>query len=250
MTSGKASRETREAKAAERRAAAAKAEARRRNGIITAVVAVVVLVVVGFYVVIQNNNSSQTSSRSSASPKNTTGQANQSILVGSPSATVVVNLYEDFQCPVCKQFEETSGPVLLTYLNQQQIKLNYRPIAFLDSASTTQYSTRALNSAGCVVDTKLDAFQEYHRLLFQNQPPEGSAGLPNSKLIELAAQAGAGDVSACVNDQTYKSWTVRVTDQASKDGVNGTPTVQVNGQTLQNPTPQTLKAAIDAALNQ
>src|SRR5205807_1709730 len=54
MTSGKASRDSREAKAAERRRAAAKAESRRRNGIITAVVAVVVLVIVGAYVLIQN----------------------------------------------------------------------------------------------------------------------------------------------------------------------------------------------------
>jgi protein-disulfide isomerase len=249
MTSGKASRETREAKAAERRAAAAKAESRRRNGIITAVVAVVVLVVVGVYVVIQNDNSSSTSSgRKTTAPKNTQGQANQTIVVGSPSATVLVTLYEDFQCPVCKQFEQTSGPLLLTYLNQQQIKVNYRPIAFLDNASTTQYSTRALNSAGCVVDTKLDAFQEYHRLLFQNQPAEGSAGLPNSKLIELANQAGAGDVSACVNDETFKDWTVAVTDQASKDKVTGTPTVLVNEQVLTNPSPAELKSAIDAAL--
>ncbi|WP_426565765.1 thioredoxin domain-containing protein [Angustibacter sp. McL0619] len=248
MTSGKASRETREAKAAERRASAAKAESRRRNGIITAVVAVVVLVVVGAYVLIQNDNSSKTGSSSNAAPKNTQGKANQTIVVGSPSATVLVTAYEDFQCPVCKQFEQTSGPVLLAYLNQQQIKMNYRPIAFLDSASTTNYSTRALNSAGCVVDTKLDAFQAYHKLLFENQPAEGSAGLPNSKLIELAKQAGAGDISACVNAETFKGWTVAVTDQASKDGVNGTPTVKVNEQVLTNPSPTELKSAIDAAL--
>jgi protein-disulfide isomerase len=250
MTSGKASRDTREAKAAERRAAAAKAEARRRNGIITAVVAVVVLVVVGVYVVIQNDNSSTKTSSSAGSPKNTTGKANQTILVGSPSATVTVTLYEDFQCPICKEFEASTGPTLAGYLNQKQIKINYRPIAFLDRASTTQYSTRALNSAGCVVDVKPEAFVEYHRLLFVNQPPENSAGLPDSKLVELAKQAGAPDISSCVNDRTFEGWTARVTDQSSKDGVNGTPTVKVNDQVLQNPSTDQVKAAIDAALKQ
>ncbi|GAA4360062.1 DsbA family protein [Angustibacter luteus] len=247
MTSGKASRDDREAKAAERRAAVAKKEARRRNGIITAVVAVVVLVVVGAYVLVQNDNSSQTSS-SSASPKATTGKQNQSILLGSASATVVVDAYEDFQCPICKQFEEQSGPLLKQYLDQKLIKINYRPIAILDNASTTQYSTRALNSAGCVVNTSLDAFPKYHALLFANQPPENSAGLPDSKLIELAKQAGATDVSTCINDQTFKGWTQRVTEQASKDKVVGTPTILVNGTVVQDWQPANLKTVIDAAL--
>jgi protein-disulfide isomerase len=248
MTSGKASRDDREAKAAERRAAVAKKESRRRSIIITAVVAVVVLVVVVVYALVQKDNNSEGGS-SSGSPKATTGQQNQSILVGSPSATVVVDVYEDFQCPICKQFEEQSGPLLKQYLDKQVIKINYRPIAILDSASSTQYSTRALNSAGCVVDTSLDAFPKYHALLFANQPPENSAGLPDSKLIDLAKQAGATNVDTCINDQGFKGWTQRVTDQASKDKVTGTPTVLVNGTVVQDWTPTNLKQVIDNASN-
>jgi protein-disulfide isomerase len=248
MTSGKASRETREAKAAERRAAAQRAESRRKNSIRIAIAVAIVLVVVGFGALIQSQRGS--TSDSSAAPANTSGTQNQTIaVVGQASAPVTVVAYEDFQCPICKEFEDASGPTLQQYVDAGKVKVEYRPIAILDRASSTNYSTRSMNSAGCVVATTPTAFKKFHDLLFANQPAENSAGLPDSKLADLAKQAGAGDVSKCIDDQTYKGWTVRATDQASKDGVVGTPTVKVNGTEVQQPwVVDNLKKALDAAV--
>ena len=44
---------------------------------------------------------------------------------------------------------------------------------------------------------------------------------------------------------TYGDWVAKVTDQASKDGVTGTPTVKVNGQLVQDWS----KAGFDDALS-
>ncbi len=247
MTSGKASRETREAKAAQRRAAAAQAESRRKNSIRIGIAVVVVLVVVGFGALIQSQRSGTSGGDSSAVPANTSGTANAVITVGKADAPVTVTMYEDFQCPACKAFEEASESTLSSYVDKGTVKLEYHPIAFLDRASSTNYSTRSLNAAACVVNSTPSAYQKLHNLLYANQPAEGSAGLPDAKLIELAQQAGAGDVSACIKDQQFKGWTAAVTDQASKDNVNSTPTVKVNDQLIANPTPQSLTAAIDAA---
>jgi protein-disulfide isomerase len=86
-------------------------------------------------------------------------------------------------------------------------------------------------------------------LLFANQPAEGTAGLSDDELIDLGRRAGAGGdaFASCVKSLRYESWTKTVTDAASKDGVNGTPTVRVNGTPVEQPTPDNLRAAIEAA---
>jgi protein-disulfide isomerase len=88
------------------------------------------------------------------------------------------------------------------------------------------------------------AFAKLHDLLFQNQPEEGSAGLSDSQLADLAQQAGADKaaVSDCQAKGTYDAWTAKATDQSSKDGVNSTPTYLVNGKKVtfvQNQSPVT-----------
>ncbi len=247
MTSGKSTRSAREVKAAERRAAAARAESRRKNGIRIGVAVVILLVIVGFGALIQAQRGG--TGDSTADPANTSGAANGVITVGQASAPVALTVYEDFQCPYCKQFEESSNDLITSYVQAGKVRVEYHPMAFLDEASTTRYSTRALNAAACVVDTKPGAFEKFHDLLFANQPAEKSAGLPDSKLIDLAQQAGAGDVSKCVKDLTFEGWTARATDQASKDGVVSTPTLMVAGQKVDNPLdPAVVKQAIEAAL--
>ena len=65
---------------------------------------------------------------------------------------VVVTLTEDFQCPVCRNFEQGSGAFLEGLVEHGDITINYRPISFLDRSSTNGYSSRAANAAMCVLD--------------------------------------------------------------------------------------------------
>jgi len=245
MTSGKSSREQRAAKVKAQQAAMRKAEARRRNGIIAGAVLAVLVVVIGVAALVQSGRNS--TSDTSATPSNFSGPGSTSVVLGQSSAPVTVTVFEDFQCPICQQFETSVGPTLASLRESGKVKVEYRSIAFLDRMSSTEYSTRALNAAACVRDQAPDAFDKFHTALFANQPPENSAGLPDSKLVELAKGAGAPDVASCITGQTFKDWTVKVTDAASKDGVNGTPTVRVNGTDLVNPSAEQLTAAVDKA---
>ncbi|HET8615145.1 MAG TPA: thioredoxin domain-containing protein [Actinomycetales bacterium] len=245
MTSGKASRDQRAAKVKAQQAAMRKAESRRRNGIIAGAVVAVLVVVVGIGAIVQAGRNSTSSS--SATPSNFSGDGSTSVVLGKESAPVTVTVFEDFQCPICQQFEQNVGPTMQQLRDAGTIKVEYRSIAFLDRMSTTSYSTRALNAAACVRDSSPDSFDKFHALLFENQPPENTAGLPDSKLIDLAKEAGATSVDSCIKDQKFKDWTVKVTDAASKDGVNGTPTVRVNGTELVNPSADQLKQAVEKA---
>ena len=68
--------------------------------------------------------------------------------------------------------------------------------------------------------------------------------MPDSTLIQWAVQAGADEsaVTPLINDNVYHQWVVNATDQMSKDGVNGTPTVYINDK-MQGGHPPVLVAA-------
>ena len=229
-----------------RRRMAELAERRRREGErrmrAAAVVAGVVLVAVtGIGVGVQ---AARTSGPSGPVPQAVS--VADGVTVGRSSARVTLDVYEDPQCPVCRQFETEVGAALADWVDSGTAKVNYHVISFLDSASTTRYSSRAANALYCGADAGI--FQRYHDLLFANQPAEGSAGLTYDQLVQLGRQAGAtgGAFETCVRNRPYADFVARISEQASRDGVLGTPTVLVDGNPVQ---PATL-AAVRAAVNE
>jgi len=177
------------------------------------------------------------------------------VVRGHADAPVTVTVYEDFQCPFCREYETALSPTLTRDVDAGDIKVEYRPLAFLDDASSTDYSSRALETAACTLELSgVKRFVSLHALLFENQPEEGGAGLSDSELADLAAQAGADKqaVEKCQSADTYTDWVKVATNEASKDGINATPTYLVDGKALELPSdvadaPQALQDAIDSA---
>ncbi|MFR9805469.1 DsbA family protein [Pseudonocardia sp. RS010] len=222
---------------------------RRRKNPVTArrgpspwvIVAVVVLVLfaggIGYAVY-----SAQRSAGEVAVPA---GGSETGITVGQAAAPATIDLYVDFQCPACKQYEEQVGPTIDRLVDAGEAKVVYHPVAFLNRFSSTEYSTRSSSAAACAADAGV--FPQYAKTLFANQPPENSAGLPDEQLVALGQQVGAGeDFARCVQGDTYEGWTASVTEAASRAGVNATPTVQVDGAEIERTT-DALVAAVQAA---
>ncbi len=239
--------DTRRKRAAELRARQARQDRRRRRTVVAVVVVVVLSLVVGVGIAVQAGRDS--GGGTSAAPSGATPDG-AGFAVGEADAPVTVEVYEDFLCPACRAFEEASGQTLTELVDDGTVRLVYRPIAFLDRASTDRYSTRSLNASACVADvTGTAGFVSYHESLFAEQPAEGGPGLADERLTELAAEAGAdgADVGRCIAGREFGGWAGDVTDTASKAGVNGTPTVLVAGERLEVPTPENLRAAVERA---
>lgn len=219
---------------------------RRMIGIQVGVVALVVAAVIGGTIFALSSNDDKAAVAGSA-PSGVSSDG--AYLIGNPEAPVTVQVVEDFQCPVCQQFESVAGAMLDEYAAGDDVNVEYRGIAFLDRASTTDYSSRALNASACVIDSSsADVWKEFHRQMYVEQPAEGGPGLPDSDLIRIASDAGAGDVEACVDDRTWADWVKTTTDAAFDDSVDGTPTVFVNGEKLADFNPATIQTAVDEAL--
>jgi len=168
-------------------------------------------------------------------------------LLAAGAGPVTVEVYLDFLCPVCRQFETTVGPTLDQLVAQQKIRLVWHPLGFLDELSTTRYSTRSASSAGCASDG--GKLKPYGDALFVQQPPEGSPGLSDNQLIEIGGTVGLNQPSfaQCVRDGKYVDWVAHVNDMAARRGVNGTPTVYVNGTLVADRTAAGITAAVNAA---
>jgi len=133
-------------------------------------------------------------------------------------------------------------------------------MSFLDSASNgNRYSTRAANASICASDINVDTFAKLHAVLYgkdskgeQVQPAENSSGRTDIQLVDYGKQAGIkGDqlttYQTCVQSEQHRFMVEAITDSATKHGVFGTPTVKVNGKTVDNPAKASIDAAIAAA---
>ncbi|MFF0489574.1 DsbA family protein [Nocardia sp. NPDC004068] len=160
---------------------------------------------------------------------------NGSIRIGKPGAKATVRLVADLQCPSCQLFEATNATVLEDEVKAGTAAVEYNIIAFLDRASGgARYSSRAANAAYCVAENDPTKFQAWVASMYKQQPPEGSGGLPDEKLVQIAQEAGYTDpvVAQCINDDKYDSYVQKVTKDVLNSGIQSTPTVFVNGQQL------------------
>ena len=154
-----------------------------------------------------------------------------------------LQVWADFQCPVCKEMERASGATILDLVLQKKVRLEWRPAVFLDrsleSSNTTagnpQSSTRATMALGCSSDVGLAL--EYHRAVFERQPETEGDGYSTEVLLDAAESVGMtgdklADFTTCLTDERYKDWVTNSDTLFTREGNTGTPTAYLNGKEL------------------
>lgn len=151
-----------------------------------------------------------------------------------PSADVpVVDVYEDFRCPACKVFEQYEGETFTQLAEEGRIRLRVHLKTVIDSMTGGDSSAVAGSSAVCALDQ--GKWTEYHAALFALQPTsETRDGFSPETYTEAAKQAGlSGDAlkewQQCTDDETYVKYVQGVDEATTKQGITGTPTVEIDG---------------------
>lgn len=232
--SKKSARDSRSERAAAAIAEQQRKERQRQGLIVGGILVVLLVIVIALFVSLRSGDTSgETADQVPSGVSDDYG-----VVVGDPDAPLEVVIYEDFQCPVCAQFEAAVAEDLAAAVEDGRAQVDYRLVTFLDDASPNEYSSRALNAAMVVLDTAgKEAFAEFHALLMKDQPAEGTEGHSDDQLIEYAVEAGADEdeVRPGIEDKIYEQWGVNATDQMSKNDVTGTPTVFIDGEVTENP---------------
>jgi protein-disulfide isomerase len=247
------SKSTRE-KAAEARAAAQAAERRRERTIRIVGGLAVLAVVIGILAIgiVQSRKGDAPPSADSALPTGVTAANGYGYQVNTAEGAPTVEIFEDFQCPACAQFEQTYGPLIQQEAADGNIQLTYRIMTFLDNNLNSDHSVRAANAFGCSINAGVG--EPYHNAIYANQPAQEGAGWTDDQLKQFGADVGlTGETKTtfdqCVDAGTYEGW-AQLSNQAAFDaGVTGTPTIQVNGQKIPDSALASEQALKDALTN-
>lgn len=150
------------------------------------------------------------------------------LALGDPAADAKVEVFFDFACPHCADFENASAEAFSSLAADGQALVVHRPMAFLN-----EYSWKAMNTLAAVLDAG-DAAQAHalYRTLIASQPHESAPD--NNWYVDQAAAVGVTGkvVEEAINDVSFEQWVTNANDDASKRGVVGTPTVFVNGDRI------------------
>lgn len=215
--------------------AAQEAQQKRRRTRIIAAVGVVVGAAVAIAIMLWSTLGGAPGQQAADRPPNATA-AGDGIVVNpgkAPAGAPRVNLYLDYRCSHCVTFEEKYGLTLDSMADEGTIELVANTKVFLDKGDDNGLSHKAAMAAACadVAGVYNDYSQgifsaayngEYTDNLFRVELPERT-GITGDTLTEF---------QACYDNKSMLGWVNGVEEASSKAGVNATPTMMVNGKTI------------------
>lgn len=173
--------------------------------------------------------------------------------MGDPNAPVKIDVYEDFQCPACKSYTENIEPrVVEDFVATGKVYYVYRQFPFLDDQALSKESDQAANASMCAAEQ--NRFWDYHDILFANWNGENQGAFSNKRLVAFAETLNL-DMNAfnsCFEKDAHQDEINAELQQGKNIGIQGTPSVLVNGQLLtpgQVPSYEDIANAVNSALS-
>jgi len=212
-----------------------------RFGVVAAVVLGVAIIVIAVMAV------RDASDAPAAQPSGVTEEGGGVSEQGAASADVpVIEVWFDFSCPHCRDFEAANGDALAEMADEGVAGLVYRPVTFVGGAA----SVRATNAWVCAREQGMG--EEFMDAAYARQ-----GAYSNRELIDIGEDdvgIEGSEFASCVSGGTYNDW-VNASHAVGtgEHGVDTTPTVFVvrgDERTEVPPeqwTPDGLRAAVEEA---
>lgn len=147
------------------------------------------------------------------------------MVLGNEDASQRLLVFEDPQCPFCRQFEEQCGDVLRSAREAGAVAIEYRMRCFLGPESV-----RADNALALAAEEH--RFDELRNELFAHQPHEGTGGFTTNDLLALGQRAGltSPQYVSGIQEGRYEAWVLDVEEAFQAQDPQGTPAAWLNGQ--------------------
>ncbi|WP_405560517.1 thioredoxin domain-containing protein [Streptomyces sp. NBC_01180] len=223
----------------------AKRDKTRRQIVVAGSIVVVLAIAAGVgYGVMQLNKPSGWEAAKSAkvvAPKNTSGTDGTTVVVGKASAKKTLQMYEDPRCPICATFDQTVGATVQKDLDAGKFKVQYIGATFIDN-NGGEGSKNGLSALGAALNVSPTAFEHYKTAMYSAKwhPDETTDTFKDdSYLIKIAQTVPElkdnNAFQKAVNDGTYDAWAMKMSAKFDKSGVQGTPTLKMDGKKLTTP---------------
>ncbi|WP_139977824.1 DsbA family protein [Nocardioides litoris] len=203
------------------------AQERKRNLMVGGVVVLVVAVLAATIFLLTRGGGDDAAASAA-------GQSEYGVTIGPADAPTQVVIYEDFLCPACGAFEAATRDQLAQAAEEGKVRVDYRPFELLGQYG--DYSARSAAAFGVVLqESGPEVAKKFHDLLYENQPEEGASSYPDADaLIDLAVEAGADEAAVRPGIEAGENdFSDGATKEAEDAGVQGTPTIFVDGERTQ-----------------
>lgn len=151
--------------------------------------------------------------------------------LGDPNAPATIDIFEDFQCPACRNFTEKTEPLVIQNLVATgKARYVFHNYPFLDDQAARKESDQAANAAMCA--NEQNKFWDMHSILYANWNGENLGAFTDRRLQAMAENIGL-DMNAfnsCFNANKYQAEIQADLQLGQQMGVSGTPSVFMNGQ--------------------
>lgn len=173
--------------------------------------------------------------------------ANGSAITLNAGLAKSIDIWEDPQCPVCKNFEDANGDYIESLIRDKKVTVRFHVLSFLGDESV-----RAANASFCAANE--GQYLDFHHALYAVQSPlENSGFWSNEKLVAIGKKIGIDSTqfTNCVTKGSQIALVKTNYESMSKYGVKGTPTIFINGKLWERKSPDfnlaEFKAAVEAA---
>jgi len=152
--------------------------------------------------------------------------ANGSAISFDNGAATTIDVWEDSQCPVCKLFEDANGAYIESLIREKKANVRYHVLSFLGDESV-----RAANASFCAADE--GQYLDFQKAIYAVQSTVENSGFwSNETLVEMGKKIGITSTKfeECVTKGSKVDLVQANSESMSKFGVQGTPTVFINGK--------------------
>ena len=164
------------------------------------------------------------------------------------TAPVKIILFENFLCESCKAFEETTFRRLKrAYIDTGKVQAYYVNLSWGKADAVN-----AGLAGECAYRQDEVAFWPYKKALLRAQKDQGKVWATVDTLIRIAQEnvpeLDSVDLRTCITEKRYQSEVTRDIELGDYVGIQETPSILVNDESLQDPNFAALQAAIDTRL--
>jgi len=151
---------------------------------------------------------------------------NGSAITYNSGLATVIDIWEDPQCPVCKNFENAIGEYVNSLVREKKATVRFHVLSFLGDESV-----RAANAGFCAADE--GQYLDFNTALYKVQSPlENSGFWSGETLISIGKKIGitSSKFANCVTKGSNVALVQANAESMAKFGVRGTPTIFINGK--------------------
>jgi protein-disulfide isomerase len=148
---------------------------------------------------------------------------------GAPGASVVIVVFGDFQCPVCKSEAEVMRKLIPASYNDK-VRVYFKDFPL---ESIHPWARSGSVTGRCVFRQSPQAFWKYHDWIYENQADFNLDNL-NKKVMDWAGTAGLDglQLGRCVDNKATTAEVDKNIAEGRSLGVDATPTLFINGRKI------------------